>query len=152
MRPYWLILILFTLLLSGCKPVLKQEPETNPVQQDVNEVNLKSLDSSTPEPLAETTQDAQEIANLIIGHPDLSAGEITVQVSFNDGEFATGILGHTYPESVANKIWIAAYQNNAWALVYYGDPLVECSILAEFDVPAELVQVCKGENGELVNR
>lgn len=139
------------LLFGGCSLFKSTGEPTSyqPSQQLATQSgSIQSEDNEVP------TADEAEIAQAIIDQAQgISAGELTVNIAYNDGSFATGTLNHTYPESVANKIWIISQTEGDWQLVHYGSPAVDCSLVEAHDVPAELVQVCVASpSGELIQR
>lgn len=140
--PFFLMIIF---LLSGCtlfQPQVAEKITPTPTP----------VPSPTPQLDPEVQADLDAIANLVKQEPSLPAGQIELKPAFFDDSFATGTLTHTYPEAVANKIWIAAKVDGEWALVHYGSPGVPCDSVDSYDVPAELVQVCISSSGELINR
>lgn len=100
-----------------------------------------------------TDSDSQAIATLISDLVLVPAGEIGVEIAYNDGDFATGTLTHTYPEAVQGKMWIVAKNNQQWELVHYGSPGINCDVLETYEVPNDLVEVCiASPSGTMVQR
>jgi len=146
MKSAYLLLITCSFLLAGCnlfssKPVSQPEPTAEAATPDL-----------FPEPESEAVIEAKAIADLLTTEPSLPAGEIEVLPAYNDGSFATGTLSHTYPEAVANKIWIVAKVDGEWELVHYGSPAVPCTSVDAYEVPTDIVEVCISTEGDLIER
>ena len=77
--------------------------------------------------------------------------DVEVNVSFNDGEFASGSAGPT-GGGPGGGGWYAAYVDGAWEIIWDGNGVIICSDLDDFEadfgveIPSSLIDLCYDDN------
>ncbi len=96
-----------------------------------------------PEIEPEVVQTDEELIKAaLVTKNNWEADEIAITIAKNDGEYATGGVGATTPQS-GGGIWFAAKVDDEWQIVWDGNGVVMCEDLTDYaDFPIELIPEC----------
>ena len=104
------------------------------------------VETATPHAVS----DDEAIKEAVYKKTGLTNLQAEVTISKNTGTHATG--GIKEYEAVGGAYWIAAKVGGIWIAVYDGQSTPECSLIAPYDFPKDMVPQCLNTSGTVVTR
>lgn len=118
-------------------------------QPSVSSTVILNSTSITPTSVP-TIEETSLIKEAIFELTGLDGEKAEIFINQNTGQHAKGQVKEF--EAVGGAYWLAAKVNGNWVGVYAGQANPQCSQIAPFSFPKEMVSECLDENGKLVGR
>lgn len=108
---------------------------------------ITPLATSSPIPIAD---EANLIKQAVFKLTNLDESKAEVTINKNTGKFATGNVKEF--EAVGGAYWIAAKTADGWVGVYAGQANPQCSQIAPYNFPKDMVPECLDASGKVIKR